>query len=202
MSDPLQEAIEATGSGKTPSYDLRPFDPSLPSIRELFKAGEAIQWGAAAGKFAVRVRLSRDNRRLVLEVPTQRQAKALGQGFVKRLRDYLDAEECDKLWNLFVLQVDRQVSVRLRQVAGIDPPEDVVMGPAGADGHEHEWRWTGTYTPARPYPVWHMRCAVCFGWALLANKVETATGMWVGYDDAVHDIRTSDGTPVEATVPQ
>lgn len=183
-----------TEQAQSRGYALRPLDPSQPPIRSLKLSGKAIEIGhKPPNGWAIAVRLGRDPRRYVFGGMSQRDATNLGKQFMFKLGDYCQDEDADKQWNIFVLSAARRVDVRLRKIGGIDPPEMTIKGPTTADGHEHEWVWTGTYSNATPFPVWHMRC-VCGWWALLANRAGEA-GEWVGYDEAVHDMRLADGTP-------
>lgn len=185
-----QSAEASTG------YAIRPLDRNRPSIKALYAAGEAVVAGhKPPNRWAIRVQLGRDPRRFTFDCPTKRDAENLGRQFTKQLREYVDDECADNLWNVFVLRAARHVDARLRQVGGIDPPNQPVTGPTTTDGHEHIWHWTGTWTEARPFPVWHMRCA-CGFWALLANQVGTESGEWIAFDETVHDIRDVEGNPI------
>lgn len=191
--------LEAEVLGERSGYAIWPLDRKYPSIKSLYpnaSPGERVvePGHKPPNRWTIRVRLSRDPRRFFFSCPSKRDAENLGRQFLSQLREYLDDESADMLWNKFVLSAARHVDARLKQVCGIDPPSRPIAGPRRADGHEHEWHWTGTYTEARPFPVWHMRCG-CGQWALLANKVGTVSGEWVAFDDAVHDIRLPDGTP-------
>lgn len=187
--------LEAAEVEHSSGYALRPLTAKHPSIKQLHAKNQIIETGHKPPMgWAVRVRLGRDPRRYIFTVPTKRDATYLAEQFGKTLRGYLIDESGDRLWNVFVLRAARHVDARLKKIGGIDPPSDPVFGPETAEGHRHEWHWTGTWSAAKPFPVWHMRCA-CGFWALLANKA-TDTGQWVGYDDVVHDIRGVDGTPI------
>lgn len=193
--------LEAEGAIKiralsSPGYAIRPLDRNRPSIKQLHASKQAVVAGhRPPNSWAIKVSLGRDPRRFTFGCPTRRDAEHLGKQFIKQLLDYLDDESADNLWNVFVLRAARHVDARLRQVGGIDPPNQPVTGPRAADGHEHVWHWTGTWTEAKPFPVWHMRCA-CGFWALLANQVGTESGEWIAFDEAVHDIRDVEGNPI------